>query len=230
MLPRTKIIVYAIVVFVALIAIDQWRKYSSPSSIEDQIAPNHMEEASLVAADDWKEFSPANGKFKVLLPALPQHASDSVPLASGNGSIKYDMYLSQEKNGTTFMISLIEYPKDFDTSKSSDLLDSVMNQLMAGNPNNRLRNVAKGSYHTYPSLDFAIENNDVFVRSKTFMMGKTLFVLTLVDRNLNDIDAQFVKFINSFALQEVAVPTPESATHPTTHPEIPAPTSTQHAK
>ncbi|MDB6080775.1 MAG: hypothetical protein JWO53_47 [Chlamydiia bacterium] len=196
MLPRTKLIVYAVVIFLAVIALDQWRKHSSDAeSIEGK---ESAEKITALDQSEWKEFTPSNDKFKVMLPVLPHHASDTVPLTSGQGSVTYDMYLSQERDGTTCMISLIQYPNDFDTSKPGDMLDNVMNQLMAGNPSNRLRNVQKGLFHNVQALDFSIENNGVFVRSKTFLAGKTLFVLTLVDRNSSSIEEQFKTFSDSF--------------------------------
>jgi hypothetical protein len=88
MLPRTKLIIAAVLVFVAVLAFDQMRRSSSDT---DSMMSTTTQEA--ITSADWKEFVPNSGKFKVMLPAMPQHASDAVPLPSGQGLIKYDMYL-----------------------------------------------------------------------------------------------------------------------------------------
>ncbi|HXF28247.1 MAG TPA: hypothetical protein VN457_00225 [Chlamydiales bacterium] len=203
MLPRTKLIVAGVVLLVAVFVLDQWRQRSSSEHEPAQ------EEKTVEVSEEWKEFQPTTGLFKVKLPALPQHASDAVPLPSGQGLIKYDMYLSQKKNGRTFMVSLIQYPELFDTSSPNELLDGVMKEMMAGNVNNKLKMVQKGEFRTYPAIDFEIQNNDVLLRSKTFLAGKTLFVLTLIDRSEKDLDSEFAKFSDSLlvnGMQPAALP------------------------
>jgi hypothetical protein len=107
------------------------------------------------------------------------------------------------------MVSLIQYPNEFDTSNAPELLDSVMKEMMAGNSNNRLSNQQKGLFLGNPSNDFAIQNNDVFIRSKTFLLGKTLYVLTLVDRNSPDLEPLFLKFVDSFQVTDMPAMLPE---------------------
>ena len=207
MLPRTKIIIACIVILLALIFVDQWRRRTLPEDGKSDMAQEGVQETPAVvstATSDWKEFTPQSGKFKVMLPALPQHASEAVPLPSGQGMIKYDMYLSQEKDGTTYMISLIQYPDNFDTANTEELLNGVMKEMMSGSANNKLINSEKGVFRQATALDFAIQNSDVFIRSKTFLVSKTLFVLTLIDRNPQGVEELFKKFIDSFTLGEPA--------------------------
>ncbi len=218
MLPRTKVIIACIVMLAALILVDQWRK--NPSAENTNVATQDSvseQKAALEATSEWKEFSPQNNTFKVMLPALPQHASEEVPFLPGKGLTKYDMYFSQEKDGTTYMISMIQYPNTYNTSKADDILSSAMNEMLAGSANNKLVTHQSGTFLNYPALDFAIQNNDITIRSKTFLIGKTLFVLTLSDRTSALIDDLFKKFTDSFQLgdalkedtkQELPVPAP----------------------
>ena len=221
MLPRTKVIIACIVMLAALIVVDQWRK--NPSA-EDTSASSQGSNASMqkVAVEsqsessgEWKEFSPQNNTFKVMLPALPQHASEAVPFPPGQGLTKYDMYFSQEKDGTTYMISMIQYPDTYNTSKADDVLSSAMNEMLAGSANNKLVTQQNSTFLNCPALDFAIQNNDITIRSKTFLMGKTLFVLTLSDRTSSLVDDLFKKFTDSFQLGD--------ALKGDTKPEIPVP-------
>ena len=204
MLPRTKIVIACIVILIALIVADQWRKRSVDDRDMSSTTTPQGSTATPVeaAADEWKEFVPQTNKFKVMLPALPQHAAEAVPLPAGQGMIKYDMYLSQEKDGTTYMISLIQYPDAFNTSNPSELLDGVMKEMMSGSSNNKLISSKKENYQGFDALDFAIQNSDWSIRCITFLAGKTLFVLTLIDRTPEGIDEAFKKFINSFKLDQ----------------------------
>jgi len=211
MLPRTKIIVAAIIIFLGLIVLDQVRRHSQTDETEDvaftQDDPSKKEKD---VDDSWKEFASAAGLFKVMLPALPQHASEVVPLPTGQGFIKYDMYLSQGKDGSTYMISLIQYPDTFKASDPYELLEDVMKEMMAANGNNKLKDSFQSRFLKVPALDFSILNNSVSIRSKTFFVNKTLFVLTLIDRNTDKLDERFQKFVGSFQFGENMTEQPKS--------------------
>ncbi len=188
MLPKTKFVVYGLVAILAVFVYSRFQHSSSAdmSSSSEQYA-------------DWREFREAGGKFSSKMPSLPQHAAEAVPLQGGQGSIHYDMYLSQEKDGTTFMISQIQYPDSYETD-ATQLLDGVMQEMMRGHKDNVLKMKTTGQFQENNSLDFLIQNNDVYIRSRTFLHGKTLYVLTVIDRNIADLEAGFKKFSESFAL------------------------------
>lgn len=198
MLPKTKVIVYGILVILCLFVLDIFRR----SRHETTPPP----ESLLITDYQWREFRESSGKFKALLPSLPQHAAEVVPLPSGEGVIRYDMFLSQEKDGTTFMISQIQYPRDFDTNNPNHLLEGVMSEMLNGNTNNALKSRETAIVNGCPGLDFVIENSDVVIRSRTFLLEKTLYVLTVIDRKSIETKAVFKKFTDSFELGAVAPP------------------------
>jgi len=200
MLPRTKLLLAAIIVCVLVIGFGLRER---DEVAEDHVPPAATEQQVVsTPLAEWKEFQSVTNKFAVLLPSLPQHASDSVALPSGQGMIKYDMYLAQEKIGSTFMISLIQYPENYDTASTADLLDGVMKEMMNGNPNNKLKLVEKSLFQSYPALDFTIQNNEVYIHCKAFLRHKTLVVLTAIDRDPQVLDTKFLKFANSFNWNE----------------------------
>ena len=71
---------------------------------------------------------------------------------------------------------------------------------MRGHKDNVLKMKTTGQFQENNSLDFLIQNNDVYIRSRTFLHGKTLYVLTVIDRNIAELEAGFKKFSESFAL------------------------------
>lgn len=147
----------------------------------------------------WKLFKPQNGRFEVLLPAIPQHVSQTQP--TGAELTKYDVFLSQDKEGNVYMISVTDYPKNYDMTNVDALLDTVKNSAMASNTKNELRKSEKGSHMNLPSIDFAIENNESIIQSRAIVQGKTLFVLTVMNRDPATSDADFKIFSNSFVLK-----------------------------
>jgi hypothetical protein len=193
MLSKQKLFAWTAIIIVVVLVFFWWNRSQDSAQSSGGVA---------VSTLDWKEFNPNNGKFTVFLPTLPQHASDAVPLPSGLGFIKYDMYLSQERDGTVFMISMIQYPNDYDTANAQMLLENVMKELMGGNVHNKLKTSQKGMYKDLPCLDFLIENNEILIRSKAFIMSKTLFVLTLIDKTPADVEEHFKRYFEAFHLSE----------------------------
>jgi hypothetical protein len=109
-----------------------------------------------------------------------------------------------------------------------------MKEMMSGNANNQLKNMQKGTFQGYPSVDFEISNNQVHVKSKAFIADKTLFVLTLIDKDLEEMNKQFDNFVNSFEVQNklpsvvsdmAPQGTPQGATAPA-QPAMTSPSST----
>jgi hypothetical protein len=55
-----------------------------------------------------------------------------------------------------------------------------------------------------PSLDFSIKNRDYFIRTKAFLVDKTLYVLTVMEKTGDRIEHDFDTFAGSFALKPVS--------------------------
>ncbi|MBS0636869.1 MAG: hypothetical protein JSS12_05115, partial [Verrucomicrobia bacterium] len=147
----------------------------------------------------WKTFKPQNGRFEVLLPSIPQHVTESHP--NGNDYTKYDVYLSQDHDGNVYMISLTQYPITYDMGKVDEVLEAVKNGAMGSNSKNQLTFEEKNSYLNKPAMDFAIANNDSNIRSKVIIDDRTLIVLTVMNRDPNQIESDFKTFAGSFTLK-----------------------------
>jgi hypothetical protein len=195
MISKQKFLGWAFVAVIG-IAVIYWLSQRSQGETNEGRSP--------IFTEEWKEYIPNNSKFTTMLPSLPQHASDAVPLPSSPGFIKYDMYMTQEKDGTTFMISMIQYPNEFDTSRPTDILDSVQKELLAGNPHSKLRYSTRSMFQEYPAIDFIIDNHELAIRCKAFLVEKTLYVLTLIDRTPLDVEEHFGKYVEPFHLVKPA--------------------------
>ena len=149
---------------------------------------------------DWHEFTAPSGNFKVLFPALPQHATENVDDPKTKEKRKYDMYVSQQDNGTIFMISRITFPDLGSKEESNEILKQIMNDMVASNPSNKLSMMQEGDYKGHPSIDFSIENGELTIDAKTFIVDDTLYILTRIVKSQNYTRDEFLFFVNSFEL------------------------------
>ena len=148
----------------------------------------------------WKKFTPQSGLFKVMLPDTPQYAKDLVAIPRSDKKRRYDMYASEKINGTLFLISVITYPQDVDTSLTDDILRQTLDELMKSHPDNRLSNFKNNLFKMHQTLDFSLNNGEIQVEGKILMVGKTVYVLSYITRNDNFDPKEYQHFMDSFEL------------------------------
>lgn len=148
--------------------------------------------------EEWKEYAPATQEFSVRIPTLPQHAADATPAQNTSGFVHYDIYFAQSRAGSTYVINVIEYPLTFDTTNPDVVLNGVMQEMLGGNPANQLMKSNRGNFSGYPSAEFALKNPDVEAYTRAILKGRSLYVLTVMDKDSQQAQANFTKFTDSF--------------------------------
>lgn len=154
----------------------------------------------------WHLFAAPNGKFKVLFPALPQHASENVVDPKTKEVRQYDMYVSEKNDGTIFMITEIMFPAPVDTATADTLLKKAMNDMVESNPKNKLKTMSFKDTHSTKALNFAIQNEQIEISGEAFLAGETLYVLTTLGKAGSYNPKEFDFFTNSFQLSAAAAP------------------------
>lgn len=149
----------------------------------------------------WKEFSPPSNKFKVLFPAVPQHAQEKLQDPNTKENRQYEMYVSEKDDGTIFMISAITMLDNTNPKIDDTVLKNVINDLLASNPKNKVNKIEKGTYKGNSSLEFSIRNDQVNIDGRAFLVGNTLYILTSAAKIENYHKPEFDLFANSFELQ-----------------------------
>lgn len=149
---------------------------------------------------EWREYKPQSNLFTVSLPALPHHAAQAIPAQDGGGVIRYNMYLSQARNGATFMINVIEYPPSFDISDSNALLEGVMKEIVGGNPNNTLVKSTRDVFLGFPSLLFLVHNKEGTIKTRVTQKDHVLYVLSAADTTNERAESKFEKLVESFKI------------------------------
>lgn len=151
---------------------------------------------------EWLEFSSPEGEFTVLFPTLPQHATENLTDPKTNEVRNYDMYVAEKNDGTIFMISLISFPDNAIIHNKRELMEQMMNDMMASNPNNELRDKSFVEWKGRESLDYVFGNKEMTIDAKTFLVDKTLYVISRIARVENYNTNEFNFFVNSFELKK----------------------------
>ncbi|MBA3957081.1 MAG: hypothetical protein H0X51_01620 [Parachlamydiaceae bacterium] len=156
----------------------------------------------------WHEFVSPSKTFKVLLPSLPQHATEKLDNPKTKEVRKYEMYVSEKDNGTIFMISLITMLDSSSARIDKEVLTNVVNELVANNAQSKIKKMEMGTYKGYSSLDFSVENEKATIDGKAFIVNDTLYLLTSAAQVAHFQQAEYDFFINSFQLTPQLAPSP----------------------
>lgn len=152
--------------------------------------------------EKWKEFSSPQGYFKVLFPSLPHHVVDKLNDGDTKSLKKFDTYISEKPDGTAFMISRVEFPENISPAEREKLLTDVVNDMLAHNKENKLQLMQLGVFHSYSSVDFALQNQEVAVTGKAFVVKNNLYTLTMLSKVQNFNENQFEFFVNSLQIEK----------------------------
>lgn len=146
----------------------------------------------------WQEFIPRSELFKVEFPSVPQYAKDYVPIVGSDKRLRYDMYASEKIDGTLFLINVVTYPEEIDTSVSDDILHLTLDELMKSKPDNHLLHFEKKTIAKFPTLSFVIENTLFRTEGRILIHAKRVFILTYTTQPQNADPVEYQHFIKSF--------------------------------
>lgn len=161
-----------------------------PANLEPEMAVSPFE--------DWRTFTSTTGNFTAQFPAPPQHAAENSKESSTNDKRKYDMYVAQKNDGSTFMISLITYENKNFFHSPDTVLTNVLEEMMISNPKNRLEKSDLGDFKGYRAIDFSIENPEGRITGKAFIVGQTLYLITYIAKLDDYKENEYRYFLDSF--------------------------------
>ncbi|SCA62910.1 hypothetical protein SCG7086_AF_00200 [Chlamydiales bacterium SCGC AG-110-P3] len=163
------------------------------------LLPFDFEETPVVDPyEEWRQYVSAIGHFRADFPTTPQTVSEDLPVPNSNLIVKSHIYVSEDIDGTTYMINVIVYPSDIQAGQTDRTLEKIMNDMVAANPTNRVRSVDFTEFQGYRTLDFFIENPQVYVNCRVFLVGKRLYLLVVIDKVEQYRDQDFQHFLEKF--------------------------------
>ena len=146
----------------------------------------------------WREFSSDTGKFKVLLPTLPQHVTDMLADPKTREQRKYETFVAAGDNGAAFMISAISSPNSLNSEDNDETLKSAVSDMMARNKENKLNKMEMGKFREQRAVDFSLTNGDLLIVGKVFSHNNILYILSMINKSSSFNPQELDFFINSF--------------------------------
>ena len=192
----------ALILFALLILMGVYVVYASKHPSGSPLSGPPEENLIIFGFENWHEFTSPDGDFKVMLPTLPQHASDMIKDKNNGEERKYDMFVSEKSDGSVFMINVITFAAPPDEKQKDQLRRTMMNDVLKSNPNNNLLRAETTSFKEVPALDYAIENTEMNVDSKVFVTDRALYALTRLVKKERHNQKEFDFFTNSFDLSK----------------------------
>ena len=147
---------------------------------------------------EWREFSSDTGRFKVLLPTLPQHVTDMYADPKTREQRKYETFVAAGDNGAAFMISAITFPNNLDADNGEETLKSAVADMLARNKDNKLNKMEVGKFRNQKAIDFSLSNSDLKIVGKVFSHNNILYILSMINKDSTFNGKEFDFFINSF--------------------------------
>jgi hypothetical protein len=193
------IIVIVLVVLASLMALRYGKESYKILPVQTTAAALHEDHF-----ETWHEFTSPSKTFSVKLPVLPQHATERLSDPKTHNIRDYDMYVSEEQNGTVFMISLITFLDQSHAANAEYLLTNIMNDMVAANPKNKLITTKMTTFQRHKAIDFSIGNDQAHIEVKAFVVDATLYILTMISKSENQSANEFKYFIDSFQMHDKA--------------------------
>lgn len=150
--------------------------------------------------NEWREFSFKPAHFKVWLPALPQHVTDTVIDQKTQESHKYETFATAGDSGAAFMVNAITMSGAIPPSEEA--LKKVVSSMLERNKDNTLNKMTMGTFQGMRALDFSLNNGNVLIVGKVFAHDDTVYILSMVDEKNRFNVKEFDFFVNSFEFTE----------------------------
>lgn len=148
----------------------------------------------------WKKFVPSSKLFEVYLPNPPQYGKDFIKIPDSDKNRRYDMYASEKLDGSLFLISVITYPPEYDTSQSLTILRQNIDELMHQKAGNHLNTLLNKMFQNHSSVDFDFENKEFKVEGRAVHDDHIVYMLSYITKKENYSEDEYDFFINSFKI------------------------------
>ncbi len=196
-MSRPVLLVTIAAVAMIVLLLSRWISGPSPTDSRVEMQGNGQAELQL---EKWHEFTAPSEKFRVLVPSLPQHATEKLEDPQTKEPRQYDMYVSEKDDGSIFMISIITMLDKTQGKVDEGVVSKIIHDMTKASPESKLKAMNMGKYGEHQAIDFSIEGARVNIDGKAFMVENTLYILTAAAQpkyyNRKEVDF----FLNSFRL------------------------------
>lgn len=191
--PNKKLI--GIILVVVLVAITGYFINKNSNSPTNSAMPDYFADSN-----SWKEFNSVEGAFKVSLPTVPTHQTNSVNIPNTNITGTVELY-SSEKGDSTYFIQAIRYAGGIDVSNPQANLEGAFNGRASEIPNHKVISSKFGNFISNDSLDYLVQSDKYYIYGKMILVDQRMYSLEMACEMDKCSTTNYQTFINSFQLQ-----------------------------
>ena len=147
---------------------------------------------------NWLEFVSTRGDFEVILPTAPQYLEEGINIPNTDIKRRYEVYAAEDSDGTVYLVNIITYPKDFSIPDPQKLMSEVIQEMLKTRMSNRLENTKDTVFLGYPAKDFNIDNGNMTIMGRAFIVGQSVYLLTYVSMDAYSNLEEYQQFLDSF--------------------------------
>jgi hypothetical protein len=206
-MSRSLTLLAALLLLTAILLI--LRNYETNDDKDINLKPTPISNSSASAQKNdsnfhqWHEFTSETSNFKVLLPSLPQHVSDTVLDSKTKELRKFDTFALAEDNGSSFIINAITFDPNHEVKADEESFKGAVDDMITRNKDNKINSLKMGSFRGMPALDFslnneAMTNEAMTIEGKVFAHGNKMYILSMIHSKGTFNKKEFDFFINSF--------------------------------
>lgn len=151
--------------------------------------------------EGWMDYTACDGKFRVLLPQVPEEESKVLPVPSQNKTLNYNELTSHQTKKVYYSISYIQLPNKWRMAGANRLLQGALDLIIEHIPGAKLLHKNMTNYRNYRAIDFHFSQGDEDVQGRLILVGMTLYRLTVVYPPDLAHQLQKTEFLNSFEIQ-----------------------------
>lgn len=147
---------------------------------------------------NWLEFVSPRGNFEVILPSAPQYLEEGINIPETNTKRRYEIYASEDSDGTVYLVNIITYPKDFPIPNPQKLMSDVIQEMLKTRMSNRLEDTKETVFLEHPAKDFKIDNGNMTIMGRAFIVGQSVYLLTYISMDAYSNPEEYQRFLESF--------------------------------
>lgn len=188
----TPLIVIAAVCFIALLFLSSPKKYETPEAVATEDRAH------------WKLLDEPNVDYQALFPTPPKAVFNNSIDPKTKLLRTYKLYVAEALDTTLFLITRIQFPKDYNPSEDPTTLETIVNELVANGPTNALKNMTELEFNGDQAVKFTIENdNKMVIMGLAFIHGQSIFILSRVSTEKKVNQNEFDYFVKSFKFKNL---------------------------
>lgn len=191
--PNKKLI--GVVLVIVLVVVTGYLINKNSNSPTNSAMPDYFADSN-----SWKEFNSVEGAFKISLPTIPTHETNSISIPNTNITGTVELY-SSEKGDSTYFIQAIRYNGGIDVSNPQANLEGAFNGRVAEIPNHKIISSEFGTFLSNDSLDYLIQSDQYYIYGKMILVAQRMYALEMACEITKCSTTDYQTFTNSFQLQ-----------------------------